>query len=61
MCAVAALLCKEQGVTVLAVCAVYDVFIHSRLRVVDLPQVFFQVGEGVEESPVVPSLLGLDC
>ena len=29
---VAAMLSKEQGVTVLAVCAVYDVFIHSRLR-----------------------------
>lgn len=35
VCTTAAMLCKEQGVTVLAVCAVYDVFLHTQLRVRD--------------------------
>ena len=34
--AACALLSKEQGVTVLAVCVIYDVFIHSKLRPQDL-------------------------
>ena len=36
----AAMLSKEQGVTVLAVCAVYDVFVHSRLKLRDFVHIF---------------------
>lgn len=35
-CAACSMLTKEHGVTVLAVCALYDVFVHSRLRPRDL-------------------------
>ncbi|CAN0422955.1 unnamed protein product [Lampetra fluviatilis] len=36
LCAVSSMLWKEQGVTVLAVCAVYDVLVHSRLALGEL-------------------------
>ena len=35
----ASMLSKEQGITVLAVCATYDVFLHSRLSVRQLPNI----------------------
>lgn len=42
--AACSMLTKEHGITVLAVCAVYDVFVHSRLRPKDiLSSVIFQV------------------
>lgn len=33
------MLSKEQGITVLAVCATYDIFLHSRLSVMQLPNI----------------------
>lgn len=42
--AACSMLTKEHGITVLAVCAVYDVFVHSRLRPRDIfSSVIFQV------------------
>lgn len=42
--AACSMLTKEHGITVLAVCAVYDVFVHSRLRPKDIfSSVIFQV------------------
>lgn len=35
----ASMLSKEQGITVLAVCATYDLFLHSRISVRQLPAV----------------------
>lgn len=35
----ASMLSKEQGITVLAVCATYDVFLHSRLSLRQLPNI----------------------
>ena len=41
--AACSMLTKEHGITVLAVCAVYDVFVHSRLRPKDIfSSVIFQ-------------------
>jgi len=37
------MLTKEHGVTVLAVCAVYDLFVHSKLKPKELPLALFQV------------------
>lgn len=36
----ASMLSKEHGVTVLAVCLVYDVFVVRQLRFVDLPFIY---------------------
>ena len=57
---IAALLSKELGVTVLAVCAIYDLFIHSRLRLVDLPHIF-EVSEVVRrcDGGLTPSCFDL--
>jgi len=47
ICAACSMLTKEHGVTVLAVCAVYDLFVHSRLKLKDIfysSSSFFQVG-----------------
>jgi hypothetical protein len=42
--AACSMLTKEHGITVLAVCAVYDVFVQSRLKPKDLfSSVLFQV------------------
>ena len=40
LCTLLAMLSKEQGVTVLAVCAIFDVFIQTRLSLSDLPKLF---------------------
>ena len=47
ICAACSMLTKEHGVTVLAVCAVYDLFVHSRLKFKDIfysSSSLFQVG-----------------
>jgi len=36
----AAMLSKEQGITVIFVCAVYDVFVHSRGRLKELREIY---------------------
>lgn len=38
VCTALAMLSKEQGITVLAVCATYDLFIHSRLAITHIPR-----------------------
>ena len=54
---VAAMLSKELGVTVLAVCATYDLFIHSRLRPADLLHMF-EVSEEVHQwNGGLPSII----
>lgn len=40
LCTLAAMLSKEQGVTVLAVCATYDVFIQNRMKLSSLLKIF---------------------
>lgn len=40
LCAACSMLTKEHGITILAVCAVYDVFVHSRLRPRDIASLF---------------------
>ncbi|ELU11461.1 hypothetical protein CAPTEDRAFT_171248 [Capitella teleta] len=42
VCTCCAMLCKEQGVTVLAVCAIYDAFLHSRISLRDLSRISVQ-------------------
>lgn len=48
-CAAASMLWKEQGVTVLAVSAVYDLFVFQRLR---FQQALFLLGK-VNYTPLV--------
>uniref|UniRef100_A0A674MPL0 dolichyl-phosphate-mannose--protein mannosyltransferase n=1 Tax=Takifugu rubripes TaxID=31033 RepID=A0A674MPL0_TAKRU len=55
-CAAASMLWKEQGVTVLAVSAVYDLFVFQRLR---LTQVFALLLGKVKERKVLLSLAAL--
>ena len=40
VCTAAAMLSKEQGVTVLAVCVVYDIFLQNRLSILGLKNIF---------------------
>lgn len=52
--AACSMLTKEHGITVLAVCAVYDVFVHSRLRPRDIfSSVIFQV-KSLLKNPGAP-------
>jgi hypothetical protein len=43
ICAACSMLTKEHGVTVLAVCAVYDLLVHSRIKPKELLCAVFQV------------------
>ena len=40
MCIAASMLSKEHGVTVVIVCAMYDIFVHERLHINDLCSIF---------------------
>ncbi|CAL8141337.1 unnamed protein product [Orchesella dallaii] len=46
-----AMLCKEQGITVLAVCAVYEIFISQKLRMKDLVHLLQTVLRGKGSLP----------
>ncbi|CAG7727509.1 unnamed protein product [Allacma fusca] len=52
-----AMLCKEQGITVLGVCAVYEVFISQKLRLKDLGQVLQTVLRGKGTLPAWISIV----
>lgn len=54
--AACSMLTKEHGITVLAVCAVYDVFVHSRLRPKDIfSAVIFQVSVLTGRTALLPA------
>jgi len=40
----ASLLFKEQGVTVLGVCAAYDLFVHNKMKITHILQFYKKVG-----------------
>ena len=49
----ASMLCKEQGVTVLAVCAIYDIFVIHRLKLHYILHIPFQVSEISHPRPKI--------
>ncbi|XP_032804676.2 protein O-mannosyl-transferase TMTC2 [Petromyzon marinus] len=58
LCAVSSMLWKEQGVTVLAVCAVYDVLVHSRLALGELLPLLHKRGYGAQREGLLALTLG---
>lgn len=46
-CSACSVLWKEQGITVLAVAAVYDVFVFHRMKLQQLPGIFYKVNKFV--------------
>lgn len=47
ICAACSMLTKEHGVTVLAVCAVYDLFVHSRMKPKEIASAIFHVSPAI--------------
>lgn len=43
ICITSAMLCKEQGITMTAICAVYEIFVAQKMRLIDL----WQIGKGI--------------
>uniref|UniRef100_A0A4W4E1A9 Uncharacterized protein n=1 Tax=Electrophorus electricus TaxID=8005 RepID=A0A4W4E1A9_ELEEL len=58
-CSVCSMLWKEQGITVLAVAAVYDLFVFHRMKLQHIPGIFYKVSrlfplEHVYEHSIFP-------
>ncbi|XP_043224720.1 protein O-mannosyl-transferase Tmtc3-like [Amphibalanus amphitrite] len=51
LCVTAALLCKEQGITAIGVCAVYEVFVIRKLRLAGLPYLLRSLVSGKVPPP----------
>ncbi|XP_037070943.1 protein O-mannosyl-transferase Tmtc3-like isoform X2 [Pollicipes pollicipes] len=51
LCITAAMLCKEQGITVVGVCAVYEIFVVRKLRLSSLTPVLHSLLRGKSAPP----------
>ncbi|XP_037087459.1 protein O-mannosyl-transferase Tmtc3-like [Pollicipes pollicipes] len=59
VCVTAAMLCKEQGITVIGVCAMYEVFVVRKLRLVGLEYLLRSLVSG--KAPPPGWLLAASC
>ncbi len=60
ICTAASMLCKELGVTVLAVCVTYDLFVQNSIKVTNIIHVLYQVSLSINTNNIEKNSL-LKC